>query len=368
MSRDELADDSKPPFTIAVVSGKGGSGKTMIATAMAQIFAEAGLPVVLVDADTGTAGMSYYLGLRQVRNIRAGLSALINRGSLTREDMDLVLQKVALMPGAHPAQFLPIGDHRRLSQAGREASDQGSGKISSLLRQVVQVLRERPSIVIVDCRGGVDDESLAVCDAADDIILVIEPDTTSFQASRHLVEVLSDAGLDDKLRGFIVNKAFEDPASVARNGTSMFGAQFLAGVPFDFEATRAFLVGDLPRPGSVFYTHVQEAVDRAYPNTVGRPLGRIWTAADYDVLSLPDPDTAAGGYIAAAISASAGITFIVSNLLGSPIRPLRIGEITILAFLGIMAGIEPLRRILGKLIRPFRLLAGGQRARSNYRG
>ena len=59
--------------SIAIVSGKGGSGKTFIAAELASLIA-ARIPVTLMDADTGTGGLSYYLGLKYVRNITEGFT------------------------------------------------------------------------------------------------------------------------------------------------------------------------------------------------------------------------------------------------------------------------------------------------------
>lgn len=381
MANPNSAARVKTSRSIAVVSGKGGSGKTMIATAMAQVFVSFGLSVALIDADTGTAGMTYYLGLKQVRNIRGGLYSIMKdlASSSTHKDPvsknsleDVVsgyLQDVTDLSRTQAnVGFLPIGDHRRLSRDERSDPDNTAHLYTIAINQAIGELSELSEYVIVDCRGGVDRESLEVCAAVNDILLIAESDTTSFQASRHLVEVLSDAQLDHKLRGFIVNKAFEDPTSIARNGTSMFGAQYLGSVPFDFEATRAFLIGNIPRPGSIFATHVQDALSRAYPLNVMKPDSKIWTADDYNALGLPaNEDSARGGYAATLLLVSAGAVFLINDLLPTPIFRTQ-GQfntiaIAILVVLGLCAGIEPIRRIFGRLIESMALFAPSRRYR-----
>src|SRR5439155_7104996 len=133
------------------------------------------------------------------------------------------------------------------------------------------------SMTIIDCRGGIDAESLAICSAVDNIVLIVESDTTSFQASRDLVEILGNAGFARKIVGFVINKAFEDPSVVARNGTALFRTQFLSAVPFDFEAMRDFFVGKVPSANSIFGTHVHQAMHRAFPERIGSPGGHVFS-------------------------------------------------------------------------------------------
>jgi septum site-determining protein MinD len=66
--------------SIAIISGKGGSGKTMVTAMIACILDHACsvLPeknsqsILAMDADTGTAGLTYYLGLKYLENFSVG--------------------------------------------------------------------------------------------------------------------------------------------------------------------------------------------------------------------------------------------------------------------------------------------------------
>src|SRR5271169_909734 len=97
------------PRSVAVVSGKGGSGKTMIAAVMAELVDSVGGSSILVDADTGTAGLSFYLGLEQVRNTSVGVSNL-----LTLDDSETPLMVDPLQPIRYLSRgrFLSAGDRR----------------------------------------------------------------------------------------------------------------------------------------------------------------------------------------------------------------------------------------------------------------
>src|SRR5262245_12556369 len=131
---------------IAIVSGKGGSGKTMVAALMAQIMGRS-VSVTLVDADTGTGGLTYYLGLNAVSNVAVGLADLLLDSSFPDT---LPVQTVAWERSQ--VSFLGIGDHRRLYRE----STSGSSRLPTIMGR----LRDLNNVVIVDCRGGIDSESL----------------------------------------------------------------------------------------------------------------------------------------------------------------------------------------------------------------
>jgi flagellar biosynthesis protein FlhG len=305
--------------SIALVSGKGGSGKTMVAVEMAYQLAGMGYSVTLMDADIGTAGMSYYLSLKQVRHIRTGLSTIaLQADKETKPDPVRLLQPLqhdkytSALPGH--ISFLPIGDHRRINreyQRGKSSLNT-SIDLATIIKDIVVTLEAESEVLIVDCRGGIDDESLAVCEVIDDIILIVEPDTTSFQASRHLVDVLTDVDLVHKLHGFIINKVYSNPEAVIRNGTTDFGSQFLGAIPFDLRAARAFLVGDIPGPSSIMAVHVREALSRADPEMITPPpRGRIWKPRDYDMTNIFTTAASRVSVIFALLLLTLGVAFSV---------------------------------------------------------
>jgi flagellar biosynthesis protein FlhG len=335
--------------TVAIVSGKGGSGKTMVTTVIARVLSHAKQEVIIIDADTGTAGMTYYLGLKLVKNIRVGLSTLANKGHI---DEDLIRRAIQKIKGFEKSEFIGIGDHRRLE---REIPEEA---LPNILRELIDNLYEFKAWKIVDCRGGIDRESIAVCQSADDVILVIESDTTSFQATKHVVDILSDHELAHKIRGFFINKVFNDPSEIIKNGTSFFGTQFLSAIPFDISATRAFLIGESPSLDSLFGTHIWQGVYKAYPEVVQEPDKRIWTNEEYREVGLSNLESVRGGLVMAGCIILATILFFFARYIDSgnsnlsrPFGPATV-EIVVLyvAIFGLIGSIENTRRIIGRLI------------------
>jgi flagellar biosynthesis protein FlhG len=328
--------------SIAIVSGKGGSGKTMVAAVMTRVLDHIGLPALIVDSDTVTAGMTYYLGLKLVPNIAVGLADVAVKGV---ESGFLPLGAVQPLKGYNDAKFVGIGDHRRLN---REVDED---KVPILLEQVLNQLRSSGRWIVVDCRGGIDQDSIAVCKAVDDILLVIETDTTSFQATRYLVDILTEKELAYKIRGFVINKVFSDPSTIILRASEL-KVQYFSSIPFDFRAMRAFLVGDVPSIRSLFGIHIWEALHKAYPDSVPPPEGRPWTLKEFREVSLTNPDSLWGGIVISGIIFMLGINLIAVALFSPSGLSVTLYRTTIFLFflLGLIGSMETTRRFVGRAL------------------
>lgn len=325
--------------SIAIVSGKGGSGKTMVAASLARILDEHG-KVLLIDADFGTAGLSYYLGLNTVNNISTGLTNLLGK----RISPDSFYNYTQPMKGFNNSKFLPVGDHRRhVDQSG------STDLLRNFLNQVIQSPYFEEQFILVDCRGGIDSDSLAVCQAVDTIVIVAETDTTSFQATQHLVEVLNKNDLSHKIAGFMINKVFDDPSTIARAGTASFKCQYLGSIPFDLEATKRFLIGELPKRNGMFASQVSHAAYRLMPTQVDEPATPPLSLEDFRNLSIRDNNSVLGGMVLAIISLGIGSVLLMQRLdLTQLHRNEELILLQILVMTAVVSGIEPIRRIFGR--------------------
>ncbi|MGV2169213.1 AAA family ATPase [Agrobacterium sp. 16-172Ci] len=279
--------------SIAVVSGKGGSGKTLLATAMGVELAESGHSVVLVDADLGTAGLSYYLGFSAFSGARGGVADIVANEDWS-SDIQLSYptsetERYLRKDNIGSLTLLPIGDHRR----SLRANDEFSGEFGNLSR-AINILRTENEVVIIDCRGGVDRQSLEVCSIVDEIVMVVETDAASIKASQHLTDTLSDHGLSSKVAGFFLNKVMDDPRPLANAGRSFFSAPYLASVPFELETTRDFIRGFLPRPGSLFRKQANLGLHKLLPTLDLVRYSNYMTDQEFTVLSTEPPEMKVG--------------------------------------------------------------------------
>jgi TonB family protein len=215
---------------IAFASGKGGTGKTLLASCLGYALIKSGHRVLMIDADPATDGLSLFLlgknGMRQINSFEAvntftgALLQFQQTGELkfeprrihrigTNQQGDHGISYDALISGKYiygdsysPSERLVVPD---LDQATFRKS------VSTLFAAVRT--SEKYDYVIIDTRGGFALESTDVCALADSFIVITEPDYTSFYQDRNLVRRISDAAkeLSSKplLRSMIVNKATE---------------------------------------------------------------------------------------------------------------------------------------------------------------
>jgi MinD-like ATPase involved in chromosome partitioning or flagellar assembly len=215
----------KPTEIIAICSGKGGTGKTVIAACLGYALASTGHSTLYIDTDTATDGLSLFL---------LGPEGASQQDHISSENTFETIIGDAPKDGEVPFSTFPINrsqssDHGVVHEAiisgkalygdlADSEDDELQFRISrSAFRSVVQRLFEQLresgeyDYVIVDTRGGFSFETTEVCSLADSFIVVTEPQYTSFYQDRNLVGRISVASERNEtrplLRGFIVNKS-----------------------------------------------------------------------------------------------------------------------------------------------------------------
>jgi flagellar biosynthesis protein FlhG len=353
---------SRAVTTIAVVSGKGGSGKTMLVATIATVLNEFGIKSTLVDTDIGTGGLSYYLGLNYANGVGSGISDMLLRDPALERGTDIDRYIRKLISFEHMS-FVSVGDHRKLLRSGKE--EQFKKHIRDILKEIKKVTT---GYLLLDCRGGVDEDSLAVCGEADAILLVTETDPASFQATHYLADVLSDRDLAHKIKGFVVNRVFDDPQVIVRQGTHSFGGEYLGAIPFDIKAMRDFTVSIVPAKSTLFYRHVQGVVAKLVSNSKIRPAAGLWRFDEFKISNVDDPDSILGGSIVAVGCVGMLIVFVLIRYssFGEQFGYRYVFELTpiLSVILGLAGSLSPLRRGVGRALRAYmdlvRRIAGGR--------
>lgn len=155
---------------IAVTSGKGGVGKTNLATNLAIAYARLGKRVVIMDADLGLANVNVVLGVVP----RYNLYHVIRRQKTMREIIMDTNYGVRIVAGA--SGFSKIAN---LSAEERE------GFITEL-----QELSDA-DIIIVDTGAGVSTNVLAFVAAADEAIIVTTPEPTAITDAYGIIKIIA---------------------------------------------------------------------------------------------------------------------------------------------------------------------------------
>jgi flagellar biosynthesis protein FlhG len=243
------ADNNTPLRVIAVASGKGGVGKTVVSANLAVTFGAMGKRVLVLDADLGLANIDIMLGLTPTYHIGHLLS-----GTRTFDEV--------VVPAAHNVWVLPAA-----SGIAELAEMSNEHKLAFL--SVMDAIEQRFDFIIIDNAAGIGQNVVYFSSAGQEILIVLTPEPTAITDAYAAIKVLySRAGVNDF--DLIINQARskEDAADVfARLSavTSRFlnvNLRFLGHVTRDESTQRAVLA--------------QEPLATLFPHTpVSRCIKRI---------------------------------------------------------------------------------------------
>lgn len=178
---------------IAVVSGKGGTGKTSVCAGIATALAESGKRVLCVDCDVGLRNLDISLGMSDC----GGLSFLdVSEFGYELEN----------------APHHPIYDNLSFLTAPMNRSPEDINTESFIA--LFQRARERFDYIFLDAPAGVDAGFRLVCAAADSFLVVTGAGPAAVRDAARVGELLELAGkANAKL---IVNRVDKDLLSTVR--------------------------------------------------------------------------------------------------------------------------------------------------------
>lgn len=240
------------------ISGKGGVGKTLLASLLSRIFAEAGYTVLAIDADPN-ANLAATLGFPHPEEITP-----------ISEMRTLIEERTGASPGK-PGGFFKLNpkvddlldkyarkyDGIRLMVMGRIKKG-GTGCYcpeNALLQALVShLLLERGEVVILDMEAGVEHLGRATAKAVDKLIIVVEPSKTSVETAKRIDKLAKEIGLHNV--AIVANKVrSESDRKFLTSSLPEF--QFLGFIPYD----QAILEADVS--GRPVLDASREVVDEA---------------------------------------------------------------------------------------------------------
>ncbi|NLY40460.1 MAG: MinD/ParA family protein [Desulfovibrionales bacterium] len=163
--------ETNKTLSIAIVSGKGGVGKTNIALNLGFALHQQGHSLVLLDADLGLANLDVLLGLSPEKNLQDLLAG---------ENPDNIV--VPLAPEGF--DFLP-------SASGVAELVELDEDIQGVLMHKLDSLFRRYDFLLLDLGAGINPTVLAFAAMPQERVIVITPEPTSLTDSYALIKVLS---------------------------------------------------------------------------------------------------------------------------------------------------------------------------------
>ena len=194
---------------LAIASGKGGVGKTLIAVNLALHLACADRRVVLVDADIGAANADIMLGMRPQRRMNASLRTTRDLGRLCQ----------------------PIRDHLGVV-AGAVGARPDPGEGFALYRRLHE-LDALGDLIIVDLPAGLDPLVLATLAMGDVALIVSTPEATAIADAYATIKAVTalraqHACTPSQHMSLVVNQAPGDRAGrLAHERLAMVATRFL---------------------------------------------------------------------------------------------------------------------------------------------
>jgi pilus assembly protein CpaE len=188
--RANLVTSTPSARVIVVLSPKGGSGKTMVATNLAVALVSAGVgDVALVDLDCIFGDVASVLGMVPERTI----GQLAAMGTVDSTTVKVFLTR-------HEESGLQV-------LAGSGLPEEGEAVTPAAIHDIMEPIIHDFRFVVVDTAAGLDERALAAIDLATDLVFVASLDVTSIKNLGKEIDALDRMGVTGARRHFILNRA-----------------------------------------------------------------------------------------------------------------------------------------------------------------
>ncbi len=216
------------------ISGKGGVGKTLLASLCAKIFADSGYSVLAIDADPD-ANLAATLGFPHPEKIVpiSELKDLIAERTETQSGWAGLYFKLNPRVDDLPEKCWQELDGIKLMVMGRTKKG-GTGCYcpeSVLLKALINhLLLARNEVIIMDMEAGIEHLGRATAKAVGKLIVVVEPGRRSLETARTINGLAQDIGLPNIA---IVGNKVRNQSDKEFLASSLPGFEFLGFIPFD---------------------------------------------------------------------------------------------------------------------------------------
>ena len=203
---------------IAVVSPKGGTGKTTVATNIAVGLArQVPKQVLLVDLDLQFGDCASALGLKPEHSLIEAIHSTNHERTSLKVFLTNHHSSLVILP---PPEDLAAADNIDVDD----------------LKLTVTALAEEFPFVIIDTAAGIDSAALVAMQLATDLLFVTTTDVPSILSVRRQIEALDQIGFTSQRRSLILNR------SNARVGLSVGDVQSSVGMEVRFQIPSSRLI------------------------------------------------------------------------------------------------------------------------------
>jgi CO dehydrogenase maturation factor len=251
------------------ISGKGGVGKTLLASLLARTFAEHGYSVIAIDADPD-ANLAGTLGFPDADKVTplSEMKELIAERTETRQGKSGLYFKINPRVDDIPEKYSLKHDGIRLLVMG-PVKRGGTGcycpENAFLAALLSHLLIASGEVVILDMAAGIEHLGRGTAKAVDKLIIVVEPGRVSIETAYRIEKLAKDIGIENlALVGNKVHNQSETEFITSR----LKGFDILGFIPYDPSLTQAE-ISNLPllEASQSITSAVKEIYNRLAPAT-----------------------------------------------------------------------------------------------------
>ena len=229
----------------AIISGKGGVGKTTTTINLGHALNKLGEDVVIIDANLTTPNIGIHLGAPIVP---INLNHVLD-GQAKLED--------AIYEHESGTKIIPAS----LSLKETEKIDY------SKLLEITERLKKITDHVIIDGAAGLGEEVRSVINSADEIIIVTNPEMSAVTDALKTIKLVEE--MNKSIRGIIITRMRGEKSEMSvSNIIDMLESPILGIIPEDLAIRESQAIKD-----AVIYTHPKSSAAKSYIHTSKKILG-----------------------------------------------------------------------------------------------
>jgi len=224
------------------ISGKGGVGKTLLASLLSTVFVEFGYSVIAIDADPD-ANLAATLGFPHPEKITpiSEMSALIEERTGVQPGQVAPYFKLNPKVDDLPEKYSLESNGIKLMVMG-QIKKGGSGcycpENTLLGALLIHLLVARDEVVILDMEAGIEHLGRGTAKAVDKLIIVVEPGRRSVETAYRIAKLAKDISLQNIA---VVGNKLRNQSEREFLISSLPDFEFLGFIPYDQAVVEADL-------------------------------------------------------------------------------------------------------------------------------
>ncbi len=254
------------------ISGKGGVGKTLLASLLSRIFVDSGYSVIAIDADPD-ANLAATLGFPQAEEITpiSEMKELIEERTGARPGQSAPYFKLNPKVDDIPEKYALKQNGIRLMRMGRVKKG-GTGCYcpeNVLLKALLtHLLVARNEVVLLDMEAGIEHLGRGTAKAVDKLIVVVEPGRRSIETALSIGKLAAEIGLQNIA---VVGNKIRSQSEKEFLISNLPGFEFLGFIPYDQAIVNADLANLPILDSSQQIIAAVKDIYQALLSTVGTP-------------------------------------------------------------------------------------------------